>query len=216
MESPFCVSDLALKNPDFALIETLGWTGRELARLDLHLVRLARGAQLLGMKVDLVQAQDLLKAATLPDRPARLRLTCKLSGALEVVASDMPAAQMIWRVGLSNMTLDPHDPYLQIKSTHRPVYDAARQHMAPQFDEMILTNAQSEVCDGTITTVFFDRGQGLCTPPQTAGLLPGILRQEMLSKGLCREETLMAQDLHKVRLFVGNALRGLIEANFYP
>ena len=115
MESPFCVSDLALKNPDFALIETLGWTGRELARLDLHLVRLARGAQFLGMKVDHVQAQDLLKAATLPDRPARLRLTCKLSGALEVVASDMPAAQMIWRVGLSNMTLDPHDSYLQIK-----------------------------------------------------------------------------------------------------
>ena len=36
-----------------------------------------------------------------------------------------------------------------------------------------------EVCDGTITTVFFDRGKGLRTPPLTCGLLPGVLRADL-------------------------------------
>ena len=64
--------------------------------------------------------------------------------------------------------------------------------------------------DGTITTVFFDRGQGLRTPPLTSGLLPGVLRAEIG----CPEEVLLAQDLPQVRLWVGNAVRGLIPAAF--
>jgi 4-amino-4-deoxychorismate lyase len=60
--------------------------------------------------------------------------------------------------------------------------------------------------------VFFDRGQGMRTPPLSCGVLPGVLRAELA----CPEEVLMAEDLPGMRLWVGNALRGLIPARFVP
>ncbi len=75
---------------------------------------------------------------------------------------------------------------------------------------MVFRNERDEVCDGTITTVFFDRGHGMRTPPVTSGLLPGVLRADLA----CPEEVLLARDLPRVRLWVGNALRGLIPAVF--
>jgi 4-amino-4-deoxychorismate lyase len=50
------------------------------------------------------------------------------------------------------------------------------------------------------------------TPPLSCGLLPGVLRAELA----CAEEILRAEDLPQVRLWVGNALRGLIPAVFAP
>ena len=46
------------------------------------------------------------------------------------------------------------------------------------------------------------------TPPTSSGLLPGVLRAELAVP----EEVLLARDLPHVRLWVGNALRGLIPA----
>ena len=68
------------------------------------------------------------------------------------------------------------------------------------------------VSTGTITTVFFDAGAGLRTPPLACGLLPGVLREEMLDTGQAREAVLRGEDLGRVRLWVGNSLRGLIPA----
>ena len=76
--------------------------------------------------------------------------------------------------------------------------------------EVVLVNERDEVCDGTITTLFYDRGAGMRTPPLTSGLLPGVLRAELG----CPEEVLLAQDLPRVQLWVGNAVRGLIPATF--
>ncbi|MFN6952997.1 MAG: aminotransferase class IV, partial [Albidovulum sp.] len=95
------------------------------------------------------------------------------------------------------------------KTTRREPYEAARAEFSKdEADEVILLNERGEVCEGTITTVFFDRGQGMRTPPLSCGLLPGVLRAEMG----CPEEVLRAEDLGAVRLWVGNALRGLIPA----
>ena len=82
--------------------------------------------------------------------------------------------------------------------------------MPPELDEVVFRNERGQVCDGSITTVFFDRGQGMRTPPLASGLLPGVLRAEIG----CPEEVLMAEDLPLVRLWVGNAVRGLIPADF--
>jgi 4-amino-4-deoxychorismate lyase len=78
------------------------------------------------------------------------------------------------------------------------------------LDEVIFLNERGEVCDGTITTLFFDRGQGMRTPPLSSGLLPGVLRAEIG----CPEEVLLVDQLPEVRLWVGNALRGIIPAIF--
>ncbi|MFN4129818.1 MAG: aminotransferase class IV [Paracoccaceae bacterium] len=130
------------------------------------------------------------------------------AGGVAVEGSAMPPARGVWRVGLAAERLCSADPWLRIKSTRRGVYDRARAGLAAGLDEVVFLNERDEVCDGTITTLFFDRGAGLRTPPLASGLLPGVLRSEVG----CVEEVLRGEDLPRVRLWVGNALRGMAEA----
>ena len=190
-------------DPELYLIETILWDGTQAPRAALHRARLQAGARALGWRCPAWQI-------TGPDHPARLRVTLNGAGKLEMTTSPLPAPKALWRVGLAPARLRADDPWLRIKSSRRAVYDAARATLPAGLDELIFLNERGEVCDGTITTVFFDRGAGLRTPPLSAGLLPGVLRAELA----CPEERLLAEDLGQVRLWVGNALRGLIAAEF--
>lgn len=146
----------------------------------------------------------------MPAGPARMRLLSE-GGRFTVTAAPLPPVRAEWRVAVSPHRLCPDDPWLGVKSTRRTLYDRTRAGLPGGVEEMIFLNARDEVCEGTITNLFFDAGEGLRTPPLASGLLPGILRQVLIAEG-CREQVLPAADLEKVRLFVGNSLRGLIPA----
>lgn len=206
MESPF--RDAA----GVSLIETLLWDGAAFPRLPGHMARLAAGAAALGRPC--AGVQDALAAAVTPGLPARVRLTLDDAGAPAVTVAALPASPPVWRLGLAAGRLASADPWLRVKSTRRAAYDAARAALAPGLDEAVFLNERDQVCDGTITTLFFDAGAGLSTPPLSCGLLPGVLRAEMLAAGQCREAVLPAADLPRVRLWVGNALRGLMPATW--
>lgn len=188
--------------PGLKLIETM----RVGAALDLHAARMAAGAAALGWGFD--RARFLRACAVDPARGLRLRVTLDAGGRFDVAQADLPDSPARWRLGLAGERLASNDPWLRIKSTRRAAYDAARAALPVGVDEVIFANERGEVCDGTITTLFFDRGQGMRTPPLSSGLLPGVLRAGMA----CPEEVLHLQDLPHVRLWVGNALRGLIPA----
>ena len=190
--------------PGLRLIETVLWDGASAPRWALHMARLRRSAGMLGWDCPKV-------VVTGPDHPARLRLTLEREGRVEWTVAALPPAKAEWRVGLALERLQSGDPWLRVKSTRREVYDRARAALPDGLDEAIFLNERGEVCDGSITTVFFDRGMGMRTPPLTSGLLPGVLRAELA----CPEEVLLARDLPGVRLWVGNALRGLIPATFF-
>lgn len=206
MESPLCDRTFG-DTGGVRLIETLLWDRATYPRLALHLARLSQGAARLGFACDGAAVQSALNAATSP-APLRVRLTLGREGDVEVTAATLPPPKPEWRLGLAAQRLTSSDPWLRVKSTHRPAYDAARATLTEGLDEVLFLNERDEVCDGSITTVFFDRGQGLRTPPLSSGLLPGVLRAELAVP----EEVLMARDLSHVRLWVGNALRGLIPA----
>jgi 4-amino-4-deoxychorismate lyase len=193
------------------LIETLAWDGARLVRGDLHLARLARGAQALGYPCDIGGAKAAL-CALAQGAPARLRLTLSAAGDIDVTAAPLPAAKALWRLGLAKQTLNSDDPFLRIKSTHRAAYDAARAALPADLDEVLLLNQRGEVADGSITTLFFDQGQGLRTPPLASGALPGVLRAEIAAP----EQVLLLDDLPQCQLWLGNSLRGLIPALWVP
>lgn len=193
------------RDPDLRLIETMLWDGTCVPRLAAHQARLQASAARLGWPCPLLAPEGAA-------HPARLRVTLAASGALEQTAAPLPAPIALWRVGLARTRLASDDPWLTIKSTRRAAYDQARAHLPEGLEELIFLNERDEVCDGTITTVFFDRGAGLRTPPLTSGLLPGVLRAEIAAP----EEVLHARDLPHVALYIGNALRGLSPAIFIP
>lgn len=209
MESPLRAGS---DDPQLRLIETALWDGAGCPRLAGHLARLSRGAQALGWRCDLAAARAALSGP--PGQPARLRLTLDRDGRIEAVRAAMPPSPPLWHLALAGARLDAGDPWLRLKTTRRAQYDAARAALPPGIHEAIFLNQRGEVCDGSITTLFFDRGQGLRTPPLGSGLLDGVLRAELLAQGDCREELLSADALPHVRLWVGNALRGLMPARW--
>ncbi len=191
------------------LIETLAWDGRAPVREARHLARLARSAATLGYPCDVAAAGRVLREGR--TGPARLRLTLGAQGGIEVTEAPLPPPAALWRIAVHPERLLSSDPWLRVKSTRRPLYDAARAALPEGVDEWLFLNERGEAAEGAITTLFFDRGAGWRTPPLLSGCLPGVLREEMLEAG-CREEALNAADLPRVRLAVGNALRGLIPA----
>jgi 4-amino-4-deoxychorismate lyase len=192
--------------PGLRLIETMLWDGHEVVRLPLHLARMARGAAALDWEMPEQAIAALLRDVA--GACARVRLTLGAGGEVALEQGAVPAPIACWRLGLAAERLASGDPWLRVKSTRRAAYDAARAALPVGLDEVIFANERGEVCDGSITTLFFDRGAGMRTPPLASGLLPGVLRAAMG----CPEEVLRTEDLPRVRLWVGNSLRGLCDA----
>lgn len=206
MESPFC-------DPALRLIETFGWDGRDFVRLGRHRDRMAASAAALGFGFDATGFDAALPAAP-GSSPLRLRLTLDRAGVFALTKAPLDPAKGEWRVGLAATPVNANDPRLTHKTTDRALYDQTRAALPAGLDEALFVNQRGEVAEGTITTVFFDLGDGLATPPLTCGCLPGCLRAELLDSGRAHEAVLHRDDLPRARLWVGNSLRGLISARF--
>ena len=193
------------------VIETLGFTpDAGFTRLSLHMDRAEVTCARLRFRFDRGTALQAVGEAV-ADRPARVRMTVDASGHVAVTAADLNAAPRLWRVGVADQRVRSDDPWLGVKTTERGVYDAVRSALAQGVDEMIFLNERDEVCEGTITNVFVERGGVLVTPPLACGVLPGVLRQELFESGQAVAGVLTLDDL-AAGFYVGNSLRGLIKA----
>ncbi|PRZ48979.1 aminotransferase class IV family protein [Tritonibacter scottomollicae] len=212
MESPFCAGD----DPDFRLIETFGYVpgqGARVARLDLHLARMARSATAFGIPFDAEGASRLV-AGLWGSAPLRCRMTLAADGALDLATSPMPPAAASWRFAIAEARLEADDPMLQHKSTRRALYDQVRRDLLAGVQEMVFLNTRGELCEGTITNIAVTTAQGdRLTPPLASGCLPGIYRQSLLEAGALREAVMTMDDLRQARqIHLMNALRGQIAA----
>lgn len=201
---------------DFSLIETMRWQpDAGFLRLDQHLRRLSRSADALGFR----QPQDAkgkLEKEVSGNVPLRVRLVMTYRGKMEVTTTPfepMPE-ETVWRLKIAKTRLQSEDSLFRHKTTRREPYEAARAEFSKdEADEVILLNERGEICEGTITNIFAEAADGmLLTPPLTSGLLPGVLRAELIRERRARGEVLKLDDLRHRKLFVGNSLRGLIPA----
>jgi 4-amino-4-deoxychorismate lyase len=202
----------------FELIETLRWEpGDGFVRLDRHLQRLAKSAKALGFSHDAKATREVLAGCAGGSAALRVRLTLAQDGSIAVTNApfELLPADAVWTVRVANTRLDSADPLLRHKTTRRQVYEAARAEFSRgEVDEVLLLNERGEVCEGTITNLFADFGDGvLATPRLDCGLLPGVLRAELLDEGKAREAVFGIDALKLAEaVFVGNSLRGLIRA----
>ena len=204
---------------EFDLIETMRWEpGAGFLRFERHLERLYGSATALGFRYDPQRIGETLRNTIAhPETSWRVRLVLSPNG--DVEASTQPYEQLpahkVWQLRIARERLDSADPLLRHKTSRREKYVSARsEFQIHHADEVILLNERGEVCEGTITNVFVECDDGiLMTPALFCGLLPGVLRGELLDEGRAGEVVLTADDLTDGRrIFVGNSLRGLIPA----
>lgn len=198
---------------DFDLIETMGFDPRRgIARLELHLMRMKESANQLDFAFDRHEARNQLHAAIFTaEKEAKIRLLLSRSGALAIEVSDKPKIQKDpLNVGVVKMKADSDDVRLHHKTSDREIYDEPRRER-PDWDEVLFIDGDGYLTEGSITSLFVKRDNIYVTPPKKRGLLPGILRQEMINNGEAVEGDLMEKDLLH-GFFMGNSLRGLCKA----
>ncbi|MCC2977642.1 aminodeoxychorismate synthase component I [Sphingomonas sp. PL-96] len=203
---------LCLGQPRFDLIETMAFDPRQgIPLLERHLERLKASARSLGFAFDRHAARNELQAATFRlERPSRVRLLLSASGAIAVEAGPLPPPpEEPVSVAVVPLPVHPADFRLRHKTSDRSFYDAARRE-AGCFEVAFLA-ADGQLTEGSFTSLFVGRGGLLHTPPLSSGLLPGVLRAQLLEEGRAVETPLHPADLAQ-GFYVGNALRGLIRA----
>lgn len=200
-------------DPNFRLIETFGYAPETgIVRLDRHLARMARSAEALGLSFKREAVLEVLRPIAGP-QPLRCRLTMDLRGHFDLASTQITPDTRVWRVAISTERLDPDDPWLRHKTTRRAFYDHARATMPEDVDEVVFFNTLGELCEGTITNVFVMLGERWVTPRLSSGVLPGVLREELIEKGEVVEADVSEADFAGARaLKLGNSLRGLLKA----
>lgn len=202
----------AVQDTNVDLIETMAFDpANGIARLEAHLERMKASAAALEFEFDRHAARNTLHAVTFhQEQPAKVRMMLSKSGALAIELQPMPEPlPEPVKCKLVPMQANKADYRLHHKTSDRRVYEVDgledREHP-------IFIDADGFVTEGAIWNVFVERDGKLLTPPLARGVLPGVLRAELLESGEAVEADLTAADLDS-GLLVGNSLRGLIKAH---
>ncbi len=198
----------------FALVETMRFEpGVGIRLLPYHQRRLERSARYFDFPYDEERLKNFL------DRvlrglcsEAKIRLLLFEDGSLKIEVFTLPQSVPTGRVGLASREVPKRERFLYHKTTRRPWYEKfQRLARARGLFDVIFTNEDGELTEGTITNLFLQIGGRLFTPPLSAGLLPGVLRESLLDAGKCEERRLFPADLRRAeKVYLGNAVRGLI------
>ena len=199
------------------LIETMGVSEHgEVQLLDRHLDRLNRSARFFDFKCDVAKVRDdIVRAVPHDGRPVCLRLTLAKNGESNLESGPLPTGYA-QRVRLSSVRVHSGDVFLYHKTTHRGIYEQARKECDEQTDA-ILINERGEITETTIMNIAVFRDGRWITPQTSCGLLPGVMREELLARREVVEGVIPANELRRedsIRCF--NALRGMHEIVFQP
>jgi len=201
--------------PPFALLETLLWEpGAGWFLLDGHLQRLAASGDYLDVRVDIAKVRERLDAVagTFDATPRRVRLVVSRDGVVSCEAAPLIESGKRVRLALAVSSIDPNDPFLYNKTTHRKVYDEARA-ARPDGDDVVLWNGRREATETTIANLVIERNGRRVTPPVECGLLPGVFRGHLLARGEIVEESIKLDELRRAsRIWVVNSVRKWREA----
>lgn len=196
----------------FDLIETMRFDPFEgVLRLDGHFARLKSSADRFGFTFDRHGARNSLQAATFRlKHAARIRLRLSPRGTVAIEVTPLPMFdELPVPVRAVALPVAGDDFRLRHKTSAREFYDDARIDSGSA--EVAFVNAEGFVTEGSMTNIFVERDGRLLTPPADLGLLPGVLRAELLARGRAMESHLRTADLAD-GFFVGNAVRGLVPA----
>jgi para-aminobenzoate synthetase/4-amino-4-deoxychorismate lyase len=221
-------------DPQFHLFETMGIVNGEIPRLSRHLFRLANSAQYWSFDFDAEAAKryldDVVKQVVnghendgLSASTFRLRLQLDRHGALShrvetIELSPMQSPQSkaalhsgerpMVELALVQTAVVVDDTFLTHKTSRREAYDRAVDEV-PEGCEPVMFNTLGNVTESAIANIVYQMNGELFTPPLADGLLPGVLRGELLDKGVITERTLPVVDLKSVEAFwLINSLRG--------
>jgi len=201
----------------FQLLESLRLENGQISRVPAHLARIQQAALAFHF-ADASQLPALaealtarLQALTQAHPVGLFKVRLLVDDRLNITAEATPlgdAPQPV-RVALATQPMPPADAFIRHKTTRRTAY-AAFPAPAGYFDTL-LYNAAGEVTEFTIGNVAVQLNGRWLTPPLSAGLLPGVMRQSLLDAGQLQEARVQLDDLlNATGLALLNSVRGWV------
>ena len=206
--------------PDFCLIESLRHDRDGFMLLERHLRRLAESAAYFGFCHD---SEGLrVRLAGLGGELSgvhKVRVLLAWEGALTLEAEPLaqpPCPSPPGMIAVSQVRVHSSDPLLYHKTTRRDLYDEERRRH-PDCIDVVFLNERGEVTEGGYNNIVVSLHGELLTPALSCGLLPGLLREELIEAGGIREVVLTLADLKDAdTLWLINSVRGWRECSIAP
>lgn len=185
----------------YGLFETMRAYGGQVFRMDSHLRRLTRSAEILGLPIgtlDLKKAIiDTIQANQLSD--ARIRLTisigegetvpdpsaCNKPTVLILAGHYQPYPEEVYQKGFKVVVSSIHrnsgSPLSRLKSAnYLDSLLARKEARTAGANEAICLNEKGFLAEASMSNIFLITNGILRTPGQESGILPGITRQTIL------------------------------------
>ena len=215
-------------DPQFHLFETMGVVQGTIPRRERHLSRLANSAAYWSFAFDAHAVESYLdrlldelaqeySSGDLEVQVFRLRVQLERSGAIShrIEAIELrPSSPHLFgepplvELALAQSAVESDDPYLAHKTSRREAYDRALREI-PEGCEPIMFNTVGNITESAIANIVYQIDGELFTPPLADGLLPGVLRDELLCEGKIVERHLPVKELRSVEgIWMINSLRG--------
>ncbi|MDA8708035.1 aminodeoxychorismate synthase component I [Hellea sp.] len=206
-----------LKPAKTELIETFLWdTHAGSKRIKAHKTRMKKSAKAMGYSFSDKAFDETLRPLESCINNQRVRLTLNSKGDISLIHSDFLAQENL-TFAMSKYPLTSDVQTTRHKLSARQFYDGERERVnaLTGAGEVVFLNKDGQLCEGSFTSLFIEKNGQLFTPSLSAGLLPGILRAELIETGKAIEKTLLIDDLRSAdKIYLGNSLRGLLPAKY--
>ena len=206
----------------FGLFETMRAYGGQVFRLDSHLNRLARSAEILGLPIETPDLKgavmDTIQANKLSDARVRITVsigegemtpdpsTCNKPTVLILAGHYEPYPEQVYEKGfraiVSTIRRNSQSPLSRLKSANYLESILARQEArAAGVDEALCLNEKGLLAEASMSNIFLVADGILKTPGQESGILPGITRETILELALPLGINTLEHDIRLDELF---------------
>jgi len=206
----------------FGLFETMRAYEGQVFRLESHLSRLARSAELLGLPVGAPElkdaVRDTIKANRLSDARIRITIsageggmspdpgTCQKPTVLVLAERYQPYPQEVYQRGfravISSIRRNSQSPLSRLKSAnYLESLLARRQARETGVDEAVCLNDKGLLAEASMSNIFLVSDGILKTPGEESGILPGITRGVILELALKLGIKALEEDIRPSELF---------------
>ena len=206
----------------YGLFETMRAYGGKIFRLDSHLSRLARAAEILGLPIEALELKDAvmdtIQANKLGDARIRITIsmgeggmvpdpsTCGKPTVLILAGHYQPYSEQVYQKGfravVSSIRRNSQSPLSRLKSANYLESMLAKQEArAAGVDEALCLNEKGLLAEASMSNIFLVTDGILRTPGQESGVLPGIIRETIMELASQLGINTLEQDIRLDELF---------------
>ncbi len=206
--------------PEFELLESLLYNGEFLYAKE-HVLRMQASADYFGYPFSAEKLENCMTQISGElngGKAHKVRILLSKTGELQwghaVIDPDEQSSQTL---KFSGSPVDEKNTLLFHKTTHRPWFaEAVEEIQANSCYDVAFVNSKGQITEGARSNVFIEKEGVMYTPPVSCGLLPGVLRNQLMQEGKCEEKVLYKDDvLTADAVYCGNSVRGLVKVTLF-